>query len=188
MWSYPKKPTATTTPMTQVQVQVQPLQDEIKAPTSMFADLTLGDKYRGMMKNIVKEISNLKTDNYGIKEDTNLIVPNTLKENLVAIAYGKTEKEKNEIHDTLTSLMINVKKLKRQISEHQLSNYKYMRYSKRHREYSIGVKQYKQQRKQAKEKIDIARNNMTINSSVSLEDLVSEEYNFSVFSDDENLM
>ena len=139
--------------------------------------LSLGDKYKTVMKNIIREINELNTDNYGIRIDENYITPTDCTRGNIDIQETKRKREINDIHSTLDTLTKLVKKLNREITENQETTYRYLMCKKRNRENEEHKIRVKKLKKTTHDTQLQSRNdyNETISSDVSLQDLLAEE-------------
>ena len=138
--------------------------------------LSLGDKYKVLMKNIMKSINDLNTDTYGIRIDENYITPTDCTSGSVDIQETKRKREINDIHTTLDTLTKLVKKLNREITDNQHTTYRYLMCKKRNRENEEHKTRVKKLKKQEHDALIQSRRdyNDTINDDVSLQDLLAE--------------
>lgn len=98
------------------------------------SDLSLGEKYTDLLKNINRQIKELNVDSYGMVEDEYFVCPNKVELENVQSHILRTKKQKKDIHQQLHKITSLLVKLNKDIKEHQETNYKTAILKRRHTE------------------------------------------------------
>ncbi len=103
------------------------------------------------LKEMHSALSIIVTLDFGMKEDTNFIVPKTVTQNCVELMKVQKHKKREKINENVRKAQALMLLIHKEIKDYQLYNYNYLMTKKRGREYEREGKMKKKRRKEETE-------------------------------------
>ena len=130
-----------------------------------------------ILRQIDKSINDIRTKDYGMKEDTTYVVPVKATKNGVHILELKRDNEKEKVYKNLRQIKILLRKVNEGINKVQKTTYQHLITKRRYRPYEAEENSHKKRRKEDADESRKRQASMNTVSSVTCQELLDDMNN-----------